>query len=43
MLDAATGETLKILDETAGTEEVLYSEDVLLLVVNRPAGSGDNV
>jgi len=33
VLDAATGKTLKVYDDTEGTEEVLYHEGVLLLVV----------
>jgi len=31
VLDAATGETLKTVDGTAGTEEILYHEGILLL------------
>jgi ubiquinone/menaquinone biosynthesis C-methylase UbiE len=36
MLDAATGETIRTYDQTAGTVEILCSEGVLFLVVGKP-------
>jgi outer membrane protein assembly factor BamB len=37
VLDAATGETIRTYEDTAGTEEVILSEDVLFLLVNKQA------
>ena len=36
MLDAATGETIRTYDQTAGTEEIVCSGGVLFLVVGKP-------
>ena len=36
MLDAATGETIRTYEQTAGTEEILCSGGVLFLVVGKP-------
>lgn len=33
LLDAATGETIKVYDQTKGTDEILYHKGILLLVV----------
>ncbi|MFC1806271.1 PQQ-binding-like beta-propeller repeat protein, partial [Planctomycetota bacterium] len=34
VLDAATGRTLRVLDKTATTEEILWREDILYLMTN---------
>lgn len=39
-LDAATGKTIRTYKGTAATEEVLYSDNVLFLVVNKEAAKG---
>jgi len=36
ILDAATGETIRTLPNTAGTEEIIVSEGVVFLVIGKP-------
>ena len=38
VLDAVTGETVRVLDETKGTEEIIFKDGILIALANPAAG-----